>query len=69
MSRWKTKEKSKGAGQDYNGEFLPWFHGLINRKEAERLLKPRKVSPTAYLLLATTFRPLISLHCILSQLL
>jgi hypothetical protein len=40
---WKAKEQPRGAGQDYSGTFLPWFHGPIDRKETERLLKPRKV--------------------------
>ena len=40
---WKEKEAPKGAGQDERGEMLPWFHGLISRGEAERLLEPRYV--------------------------
>ena len=40
---WKEKEAPKGAGQDSEGEMLPWFHGLISRREAERLLEPRYV--------------------------
>eukprot|EP00039_Didymoeca_costata_P012454 m.179999 g.179999 ORF g.179999 m.179999 type:complete len:953 (+) comp15487_c1_seq1:243-3101(+) len=40
---YKEKESPRGAGTDPYGNFLPWFHGLINRKEAERLLEPRKV--------------------------
>ena len=40
---WKSKEQPRGAGQDYAGTFLPWFHGPIDRRETERLLKPRKV--------------------------
>ena len=43
ISWWKSKEKPRGSGLDAYGDFLPWFHGPINRKEAERLLAPRKV--------------------------
>ena len=43
ISWWKAKEKPRGAGQDEAGDFLPWFHGPISRKEAERMLRPRKV--------------------------
>ena len=38
---WQEKEQPKGAGQDAAGGMLPWFHGIISRQEAERLLKPR----------------------------
>lgn len=27
----------------HQGNFLPWFHGIISRKEAERLLAPRNI--------------------------
>jgi myosin-3 len=40
---WKEKERPIGAGQDGLGNFLPWFHGLVDRKETERLLQHRKV--------------------------
>jgi hypothetical protein len=40
---WKEKEEPRGAGKDAYGNFMPWFHGLISRHEAEELLKPRYI--------------------------
>lgn len=40
---FQTKELPKGAGQAADGSVLPWFHGLISRKEAETLLSKRDV--------------------------
>lgn len=40
---WKTKERPRGSGQNPDGSFKPWFHGIISRHEAERLLAPRWV--------------------------
>lgn len=39
---WRTKERPRGAGQD-GDKTLPWFHGLISRKESEKLLASRTV--------------------------
>jgi hypothetical protein len=41
---WKENEKGKGAGRnDKTGEFQEWFHGIINRHEAERLLSTKPI--------------------------
>eukprot|EP00050_Salpingoeca_kvevrii_P001275 m.166316 g.166316 ORF g.166316 m.166316 type:complete len:1002 (-) comp10335_c1_seq28:207-3212(-) len=40
---WREKEQPIGSGQDAFGNFLPWFHGIIARKEAERMLAPRAI--------------------------
>eukprot|EP00040_Diaphanoeca_grandis_P023132 m.125302 g.125302 ORF g.125302 m.125302 type:complete len:1062 (+) comp29125_c0_seq1:115-3300(+) len=40
---WREKERTRGAGLDPLGNVLPWFHGLISRKDAERLLSTKNV--------------------------
>jgi hypothetical protein len=43
ISWFQSKELPKGAGQAADGTVLPWFHGLISRKDAETLLSKREV--------------------------
>jgi hypothetical protein len=40
---WQQHEQPRGAGHDAEGELLPWFHGVVSRREAELLLHHRDI--------------------------